>query len=130
MATRCRIAVKDCDIFKSIYCHFDGYPEYTGSTLEKFYNSKERANELIKLGGISCLLPDIEETRNNSYHVTNEEELNIKVHKSLRDLIEFFIQSDQDFLYLWDADRWKFVSKKNIYDKLYNIINEGENNGI
>ena len=60
MSTRCRIAINDGDSFRSIYCHYDGYPRYVGNVLLKYYNSKEMATKLIDLGDISCLLPNKE----------------------------------------------------------------------
>ena len=47
---------------KSIYMHWDGYPEYALDMLRKFYNTPEKAAELIAMGGMSELNETIEES--------------------------------------------------------------------
>lgn len=54
MGTRSRIAVMHGDNFKSVYCHYDGYPEGVGRTLFEHYDSA-KANYLISLGDLSTL---------------------------------------------------------------------------
>jgi len=58
MATRSRIGVMHGDIVKSIYCHWDGYLEHNGKILLEHYNSA-KANELVSLGDLSSLRPEI-----------------------------------------------------------------------
>ena len=56
MGTRSRIGLQLADdSILSIYCHFDGYPEFNGVKLVEHFNSYEKAAELIDLGDISCL---------------------------------------------------------------------------
>ena len=56
MSTRSRIGLELTDgSVISIYCHFDGYPEFNGVKLVEHFNSYEKAAELIDLGDISCL---------------------------------------------------------------------------
>jgi len=56
MSTRSRIGIVNKDgTVRSIYCHFDGYPEGVGETLRKHYNTPEKINELLDLGDISTL---------------------------------------------------------------------------
>lgn len=56
MSTRCRIGIlQDGGSIKSIYCHFDGYPEGVGVTLLNDYTDVEKINKLLDLGDISCL---------------------------------------------------------------------------
>lgn len=56
MSTRSRIGMiqKDGSV-KSIYCHFDGYPEGVGAVLKKHYTNPEKVEELLELGDISVL---------------------------------------------------------------------------
>lgn len=42
-----------------VYCHFDGYPQGVGATLLEHYTDTEKVSQLIDLGGLSCLGPDI-----------------------------------------------------------------------
>ncbi|MDD2434838.1 MAG: hypothetical protein PHO63_01135 [Bacilli bacterium] len=60
MATRSRIGVmrKD-DTIDHIYCHWDGYPEYNGSILFNHYSNINKLNQLIKLGDMSSLQPNL-----------------------------------------------------------------------
>lgn len=60
MATRSAIAVMHGDRVKSIYCHWDGYPEGVGSVLVNHYDSV-KANHLVALGDVSSLGPEIGE---------------------------------------------------------------------
>lgn len=56
MSTRCRIGIVQKDgTIKSIYCHYDGYPEGVGATLQKYYNTRKKVEKLMKLGDISSL---------------------------------------------------------------------------
>lgn len=55
MGTRSRIGVMHGNVCKSVYCHWDGYPEYNGAILNKFYNDSVKANKLVSMGDISSL---------------------------------------------------------------------------
>ena len=69
MGTRSRIAVMHGDNCKSIYCHWDGYLEYNGSLLQKHYDSA-KANNLVALGDLSSLKPEIGIQHAFGYHGT------------------------------------------------------------
>jgi len=60
MATRSRIGVMHGDNVKSIYCHWDGYLEHNGAILQEHYDSV-KANQLVALGNLSSLRPNIGE---------------------------------------------------------------------
>ena len=60
MGTRSRIAVMHGPIAKSVYCHWDGYLEHNGAILLEHYDSS-KANELVALGDLSSLRPEIGE---------------------------------------------------------------------
>ena len=57
MGTRSRIGVMHGDKVKSVYCHWDGYPEYNGVVLKENYQTQEKVEQLIALGSISSLKP-------------------------------------------------------------------------
>jgi hypothetical protein len=57
------------DNCKSIYCHWDGYLEYNGSILQKHYDSA-KANNLVALGDLSSLKPEIGIQHAFGYHGT------------------------------------------------------------
>ena len=56
MATRGRIGLELSDgSVLSIYSHYDNYPEFVGVKLVEHFNTKEKVQELIDMGDISCL---------------------------------------------------------------------------
>lgn len=56
MATRSRIGMLQSDgSVKSIYCHWDGYPQNNGNILFEHYTDIEKVKSLIELGSISSL---------------------------------------------------------------------------
>jgi len=44
---------------KAVYCHWDGYLEHNGSILNKHYSVSPKVNNLIALGDLSSLRPEI-----------------------------------------------------------------------
>lgn len=56
MSTRCVICKEaPVNLYYGVYCHFDGYPEGVGSVLLKHYKTKNKVDELLKLGDLSSL---------------------------------------------------------------------------
>ena len=56
MGTRSRIGIQLADdSILSIYCHYDGYPEFNGVKLQEHFNSRDAATELIDGGDMSSL---------------------------------------------------------------------------
>lgn len=60
MSTKCIIAINDGKSVKAIYCHWDGYPRWTGRILNENYTDANKINRLIKLGDIDFLGKSIE----------------------------------------------------------------------
>jgi len=59
MATRSRIGIQLADeSILSVYCHWDGYPEFNRVKLVEHFNSYDAAAELIDGGDISSLWTD------------------------------------------------------------------------
>lgn len=62
MSTRSRIGIQDADgSIRSVYCHSDGYLTHVGQTLLDHYSDAAKVEELIALGGLSCLGSEIGE---------------------------------------------------------------------
>ena len=59
MGTRSRVAVMHGDVCKSVYCHYDGYLDYTGRILLAHYDSTA-ANMLIARGDNSGIKETLE----------------------------------------------------------------------
>lgn len=60
MGTRSRVAVMHGDVCKSVYCHYDGYLDYTGRILMAHYDSTA-ANMLVARGDNSGVKETIED---------------------------------------------------------------------
>jgi NADPH-dependent 2,4-dienoyl-CoA reductase/sulfur reductase-like enzyme len=63
MGTRSGIGIENPNtgVIKAVYCHWDGYLSHNGSILNKHYDSSPKVNNLIALGDISSLKPEIGE---------------------------------------------------------------------
>lgn len=62
MATRSRIGIRNEDAsVDSIYCHWDGYPEHNGLILVRDYQDESKIRQLISMGSLSSLGPEIGE---------------------------------------------------------------------
>jgi len=59
MGTRSRIGVMHGNKVKSVYCHWNGSVEHTGTVLQAHYDSA-KANYLVALGDMSVLSKNIE----------------------------------------------------------------------
>lgn len=69
MATRSRIGIQDENgTVRSIYCHFDGYPDGVGATLNEHYSNRQKLNMLINLGDISILEENVATVHEHSFN--------------------------------------------------------------
>jgi len=69
MATRSAIGFVEYDgSVTGIYCHWDGYLEGVGKKLVEHYSDTSKLLDLIDLGDISCLGPELGEKHPFSYH--------------------------------------------------------------
>ena len=60
MSTRSRIGLELSDgSVLSIYSHWDGYPKFNGVKLVEHFNTKEKVQELIDMGDISCIWTNV-----------------------------------------------------------------------
>jgi hypothetical protein len=56
MGTRSRIGIQLADeSILSVYCHWDGYPEFNGVKLVENFNTREKVEALVDGGDISAL---------------------------------------------------------------------------
>ncbi|WJZ47943.1 hypothetical protein [Synechococcus phage DSL-LC03] len=89
MGTRSRIGIELTDhSVVSVYCHWDGYPEFNGKMLVKHYQEREDVQELIDGGSMSSI-------RTRSTWSTGS---------SLRDEVGEYITDDEGFL-MSEGDR-------------------------
>ena len=63
MGTRSMIAIQNpySKDVRAVYCHWDGYLEHNGSILHKHYSNSSKVNNLVALGDLSSLRPEIGE---------------------------------------------------------------------
>ena len=85
MGTRSRVAVMHGDVCKSVYCHYDGYLDYTGRILLSHYNSTA-ANLLIARGDNSGVKETLEEM--NFYADRDEDNVSWQVAHSFEEFLE------------------------------------------
>ena len=60
MGTRSTIALEFADgTVEQVYCHWDGYLDHNGAILKEHYSNPFKLRELIDLGDLSSLRPEI-----------------------------------------------------------------------
>ena len=74
MGTRSRVAVMHGDVCKSVYCHYDGYLEYTGRILLAHYDSTA-ANLLVARGDNSGIKETLDEMNFYEDRVSEDEDV-------------------------------------------------------
>ena len=60
MGTRSGIGIElDDGSIRAVYCHWDGYPKHNGRVLQYHYTDRDKIMQLISLGDLSSLGPEI-----------------------------------------------------------------------
>ena len=128
MGTRSRIGIqlKD-DSILSVYCHWDGYPEFNGVKLVEHFNSYDKASELIDGGDISALWTNVgwnNETLDNLgplYYSSRGEDLAPRLDS---DLCEYLSpDGSEEYHYLFTNGQWVCYNMNQFDDtKLPEII--------
>ena len=126
MGTRSRIGIqlKDNSVL-SVYCHYDGYPEFNGRVLRDNYNTIEKVKELIDGGDMSCTWTNAgwnNETLPESgpLHYTSRGESLESNAPRLDDSIFEFIRdknNNEEYAYIWSLNNeWKCVKMNQFND--------------
>ena len=129
MATRGSISIRNADgSYTGIYTHWDGYLDHNGKILRKHYTSEDKIRQLLALGDISVLGPEIGEQhpfdapspydQPNAYRDykrrygrwckaymrdRGETGCEAKTHGTLAELLD---QIGQEYDYVWEGDHW------------------------
>lgn len=125
MSTHASITVQDGNKFKSVYLHWDGYPERALKMLQKHYNNQKLALELVNLGDISQLEAKIHPASNKTHSfdepqkdVTifylrdrNDSVAKTKVFNSLKDVLKY---NSQQYNYFFNGKEWEIIDKKTL----------------
>lgn len=126
MSTCCRIARKDSSgTYESIYCHWDGYPNYMLSMLRDNYGLDAKVAELIDYGDASSIGPRLMPTEDHSfmypqpgvcvfYHRDRKEPWE-DVAPIRNDYKESIIRSSVDFVYIFEDGEWTCYHNGEVY---------------
>lgn len=123
MATHSRIGIYNQDgTITSIYCHFDGYLTHNGRILVDHYKDEGEIRQLMALGDLSCLGPEIgeqhpfdhpfqwgspeyEQTRHGCLAYGRDRgETNVDARVSVNAMA--FEKLSQEYNYIWLMGRW------------------------
>ena len=103
MGTRSRVGVMHGTVCKSVYCHYDGYLEYTGKLLLENYNSA-LANELVARGdnsGVQKTLGDM-----NFYSERGETNVSWQVAHNFEEFLEQVHNCGGEYYYIMRDGVW------------------------
>ena len=101
MSTRCRIGIENKDgTITSIYCHYDGYPSYTGKILKENYSDEKILRELISYGDTSVIEPTLKLSKSTSYAEYGEDA------SIMESDLKKFIENKQEYGYLFRNGKW------------------------
>lgn len=108
MATRSKIGLMLPDgMVKSVYHHWDGYPEWLGHILTKRYTDKTTIDSLLDGGDISCIESDHDWDRNE---LCNPMTL---YYKDRGEDCPFLIEDYNTFLKCYRGEEYVYLFKNN-----------------
>jgi len=115
MATRSNIAYKTPEgKIRSVYAHWDGYPECNGKILVDNYTDIEKIKALVELGSISALGAEIGEQQDFDDRSSHKKEWTLAYHRDRGeelvvneyDDIPSWIADMEEYAYLWNGEDW------------------------
>ena len=125
MSTRGLIGIKTREGWKTIYNHSDSYPEYLGKMLHEHYSTRDKAEELVDLGDLSFVGPEIGEKHNfdKAYEEhpkwtlaygrdRGESDTHPRTYKTLEEVHNRAERSGAEYVYLFDNGKWKAYEVK------------------
>jgi hypothetical protein len=96
MGTRSNIGILNQDgIVDYIYCHYDGYIDHNGKTLNEYYNTEEKVRELISLGDMNALT----ETIDSSIFYKRDKGEILKIYKT--SYVDYTKEYFEEYVYLF-----------------------------
>lgn len=109
MSTHCNIAmVTDIGHIRYIYCHFDGYHDGVGATLNKHFTSIKDVRMLIDMGDISSVQENKQGQVEIKPYSTRGEAWNDIKPREVGTLTEFQFEPLEDYVYLYKDGAWEF----------------------
>ena len=103
MGTRSRVGVMHGDVCKSVYCHYDGYLDYTGRILQEHYDS-EAANQLVARGDNSGVQTTISEM--SFYSERGETDVDWQVANSFEEFLDQVEKCFAEYYYVMRDGVW------------------------
>ncbi|EAW1173092.1 post-segregation killing protein PndC [Salmonella enterica subsp. enterica] len=125
MSTHSSITVKTTDgKFRTIYCHFDGYPSGVGKTLVEHYGTQEKAEALLTDGDISFLEASCDKPEGHTFENPvegytvyygrdrGETGTGPRTYYSFYKVIK---KEPQEFNYFLDGGQWVYSTRNNTH---------------
>ena len=112
MSTKCLLGIREGDIYRYSYCHYDGYPEGVGKILIDHYNNPDKIEALLNRGDMSSLEPTIENTE--FYDECEDNCCNIHM------IPDRF----QEYIYVYETNKWKCYEIPFPYNDIFYDIND------
>ena len=114
MATSSTIGIRNEDgTVTAIYCHWGGYIDYNGMILKDHYTTTDKIRELISLGSISRLGPEVGEkqdfdkpTNKNWCLVSGRDRGETDTEAKTYASIQQWQKHGEEYDYLWDGSEW------------------------
>lgn len=146
MSTRCYIGILRNDgTVESIYCHNDGYLDWTGYVLNNHYKDLKKIEELIKLGNISMVNTHISPKENQEHNFRHPQRgvtiayardrgdryQKPRIHKNLSEFMKYFYDSMCVYVYLYDQNEQKWLTNYGLdYNELTDLETAIENHEL
>ncbi len=134
MSTRSRIAITKAGGFRSVYCHNSGYPQGpwgVGFTLLTHYAEREKVEQLMTLGHLSVLGPEIGRKHNGAKRMSDlatmeryanwclayrrdrgDPDVDAEEHAGFEELVRAAEESDAEYLYVLLDEVWLYAPMK------------------
>jgi hypothetical protein len=116
MATRALIGYLDTDgglKLISTYNHYDGYPESLGKSLETFYNSDAKAEEIANVGYISYVDSETGEIESKNQSDAQVNPLPDNFNEAMMEIAANIDSMGADYGYIWCNENEEWLTVKN-----------------
>lgn len=109
MPTHSLICLYKNGVGKAIYCHYDGYINYTGRILYNYYD-EPHTEELISIGNVKML----HFNKNQTEFYSDGNEFTPREFTKWGDFVDFFKSSDADVGYVMKHGVWYFCTRNDM----------------
>lgn len=119
MSTRSTIAIRREDgTMKKIYCHSDGYIEWNGSILQKYYSTADKVEKLLALGNLSTLGPEIKPDDPHDWDLSNHDSRFCRTYTSRGEALEYLDPGQmEEYNYLYDESEAAWIVSREVCKK-------------